>query len=192
MSETSFSRLDDEIDYTLLKARRLFFATGVTAESAAEAVRRLWYLELQAPGEPITFVIASPGGSVDAGFAIWDQAKLITSPITTLVTGMAASMGSVLSLCAEKGRRFATPNSRIMIHQPSIHGGIRGTASDIAIQAEEVVRTRERIAKIYMDATGKDHETISKALDRDKWLTPQDAIDFGLLDKVVESFSDLG
>ena len=116
---------------------------------------------------------------------------MITSPITTLVTGLAASMGSILSLCAEKGRRFATPNSRVMIHQPSISGYVQGQATDLEIQANEIIKTRDQLIKFYVDATGKKTKTIEKALDRDSWLTAKEALDFGLLDKIVEKYVDL-
>ncbi len=190
MADPQFSRLDDLIDFTLLRARRLFLSDGVSNASSNETIRKLWYLELTAPGEPILFVINSPGGSVDAGYAVWDQVKLVTSPITTLVTGMAASMGSILALCAPKGRRFATKNARIMIHQPSMRG-IEGPATDIAIQAEEIVKTRDRIVDLYVASTGRTRDEVASALDRDKWMTPQEALDFGLVDKVIETASDL-
>lgn len=190
MAETRFTRLDDEIEYQLLQARRLFYSDGVSADSAEGVIRKLWYLELQNPEKEITFIINSPGGSVDAGFAVWDQVKMIRSPIATLVTGMAASMGSILALCAPKGRRFATPNARFMIHQPSM-GGIQGPATDIAIYAEEIVKTREKIIEIYVEATGQDADTIRHALDRDKWMGPEEALAFGLIDRIVHRFSDL-
>lgn len=190
MSETRFNRLDDEIEYTLLQARRLFFSAGVGADSAEDVIRKLWYLELKDPGKEITFIINSPGGSVDAGYAIWDQVKMITSPITTLVTGMAASMGSVLALCASPGRKFATANARFMIHQPSM-GGIQGPATDIAIYAEEIVKTKKRITELYVEITGKSEEDVMDALERDKWLSPQEALDFGLIDRIVTSYNDL-
>ena len=143
-NQKKHTRLDDRIDEALLKARRIFFADVVDNDSARDAIRKIWYLELTDPGKPILFVINSPGGSVDAGFAVWDQVKMITSPVVTLVTGLAASMGSVLSLCAPKGKRFATERARIMIHQPSIGGVIRGQATDLAIQAKEILKTRDR------------------------------------------------
>ncbi len=186
-----FTRLDDEIEFALLKARRLFFSAGVGTGSANEAIRKLWYMDLTAPGEPITIVINSPGGSVDAGFAVWDQIKSMRSPVCTVVTGMAASMGSVLALCADKGKRYATPNARIMIHQPSIHGGVQGPATDIAIHAEEIVKMREKLVDMYTESTGQPREVIAKALDRDKWMSAQEALDFGLVDKIVESYENL-
>ncbi len=186
-----FKRLDDEIEFTLLKARRLFFAGGVGGDSATEAIRKLWYMELTAKGEPITIVINSPGGSVDAGFAVWDQIKMMSSPVKTVVTGMAASMGSILSLVAPKGSRFATANARFMIHQPSMPHGVSGPATDIAITAEEIVKTREKITDIYVEATGQPREKIAKALDRDSWMSPEEALDFGLIDKIVDSYDAL-
>jgi ATP-dependent Clp protease protease subunit len=183
--------LDDEIERTLLQDRRILFGDEVNQESAIQAIRKLWYLELTAPGKGITFIINSPGGSVDAGFAIWDQIKMISSPVTTLVTGLAASMGSILSLCAAKGRRLATPNARIMIHQPSIHGAVRGPASDIEIHAREILRTRSRIIDLYVEASGKDRETIAAAIERDTFLTAEEAKEFGLIDRIVTTFRDM-
>jgi len=184
-------QLDDEIDWALLKARRLFFSEAVDNDSARDAIRKLWYMEMQDPGKPILMIINSPGGSVDAGLAVWDQVKMITSPVTTLVTGMAASMGSILSLCAAPGRRFATPHARIMIHQPSIHGVIQGQATDLEIHAREILKTRKLIVDFYVKATGKDAHVIDRALDRDTWMSSQEAKEFGLLDGIVSHWSEL-
>ena len=183
--------VNDEIERMLLQHRRMFFSTEVDQESASDAIRKLWYLELSAPGKPITLVINSPGGSVDAGFAIWDQIKMISSPVTTLVTGLAASMGSILSLCASKGRRLATPNARILIHQPSIHGAVRGPASDLEIHAREILKTRSRIIDLYVEASGKDREAIAAAIERDTFLSASEAKEFGLIDRVVRNFNEL-
>ncbi len=183
--------LKDKIDTTLLNARRIFIHDAIDNESANEAIRQLWYLELTEPGLPILIIINSPGGSVDAGFAIWDQVKMISSPVTTLITGLAASMGSVLSLCAAPKRRFATPNARIMIHQPSIGGVIRGQATDLEIQAKEILKTRAALVDLYVKATGKSAKVVDHAIDRDSWMTAQEALEFGLLDGLVESFKDL-
>lgn len=183
--------IDDTIDDALLKARRIFISEPVDSRSAKEIIRKLWYLELKDPGKPILFVINSPGGSVDAGFAIWDQVKMISSPVTTLITGLAASMGSVLSLCAAPGKRFATPNSRIMIHQPSIHTVVQGQATDLDIQAKEILKTRDVIVALYQKQTGKPKEVIEKAIDRDMWLSANEALEFGLLDKIVSSYDEV-
>lgn len=185
------SLTEDKIDDALLKSRRVFLSDAVDNESAKNIIRKLWYLESINPGKPILFIINSPGGSVDSGFAIWDQIKLITSPVTTLVTGLAASMGSVLSLCAAPKRRFATENARIMIHQPSISGVVRGQATDLEIHAKEILKTRQMLVDVYTKSTGKDRETIERAIDRDTWMSAKEAFDFGLLDKIVKSGKDL-
>lgn len=185
------SILEDKIDEALLKSRRIFLSEAVDSDSAKEMIRKFWYLESIDPGKPILFVINSPGGSVDSGFAIWDQIKMITSPVTTLVTGLAASMGSILSLCAAPKRRFATQNARIMIHQPSVNAVIKGQATDLEIHAKEILKTRQALVEIYVGATGKDFKTIDRAIDRDTWMSAQEAKEFGLLDKIVTSYKEL-
>lgn len=190
MTESRFLRLDDEIEFKLLQSRRLFFSSGVDTRSAEDAIRKLWYMELSAPGKGIVIIINSPGGSVDAGYAVWDQIKMLTSPVTTVVTGMAASMGSVLAIVAPKGRRFATANARFMIHQPSM-GGIQGPASDIAIYAEEIIKTRDKIVQHYVEATGQPAEVVRHALDRDKWMSPEEALEFGLVDRILKNFNEV-
>ena len=185
-----FVKIEDRIDSVILEARRIFLSDAVDSNSAEDIIRKLWYLELTDPGKPILFVINSPGGSVDSGFAIWDQIKLLKSPVTTLVCGLAASMGSLLSLSAALKRRFATEKSRIMIHQPLIGGVIKGQATDLEIQAKEILKTRKVITSIYVEQTGKDYDTIEKAIDRDTWLTAQEALEFGLLDGIVKSIDE--
>lgn len=188
---TTFKSLDDQIDHTILESRRIFFSDAVDNRTAHEAIRKLWYLELTDPGKPITFIINSPGGSVDAGFAVWDQAQMITSPIITLVTGLAASMGSVLSLCASPGKRYATEHARIMIHQPSISGPVTGQATDLEIHAQEIIKTKNLLVGVYQEKTGQAKEKIERALDRDTWMSAQEALKFGLLDKIVKSYKEV-
>jgi len=183
--------MNDKIDLAILERRRVFLSDQVDSDSAKEIIRKLWYLDHVAPGKPILFIINSPGGSVDSGFAIWDQIKMLASPVYTLVTGLAASMGSLLSLVAGKGRRLSTPNARIMIHQPLIGGVIRGQATDLDIQAREMLKTRAMLVDIYAEATGKDQKVIEKAIDRDNWMTAQEALEFGLLDRIVLSMKDV-
>lgn len=185
------SGVDEKIDDVLLKSRRILLSDAVDGDSAKDIIRKLWYFELVDPGKPILFVINSPGGSVDSGFAIWDQIKMITSPVTTLVTGLAASMGSILSLAAAPGRRFATENARIMMHQPSIHGLIRGQATDLDIQAKEILKTRQSLVQLYVNATGKEYKIVDKAIDRDAWMSAREALEFGLLDKVITNFQEI-
>lgn len=184
-------KMKDRIDNTLLNSRRIFLCDAVDNKSSADVIQKLWYLELTDPGKPILFIINSPGGAVDSGFAIWDQVKLITSPVTTLVTGLAASMGSILSLCAAPGRRFATKNARIMIHQPLLSGVVKGQATDLDIQAREMLKTHNRLINIYVEATGKEYAMIEKTIDRDTWMTAEEALEFGLLDKVISSYKEL-
>lgn len=191
MSESQLKSLDDRIEHALLSKRRVFLSDQVDQNTAKDLIRKLWYLEWENPGKPILFMINSPGGSVDAGFAIWDTLKLLTSPVITLVTGLAASMGSLLSLSASKGKRLATPYSRIMIHQPLIGGVIKGQATDLEIQAREMLKTRDIIVQVYCDATGKDKETIEKAIDRDNWMTAEEAYEFGLIDAVLKDGKSL-
>lgn len=183
--------LDDRIDEVLLKSRRIFLSDAVANESAKDVIRKLWYLELKDPGKPILFVINSPGGSVDAGFAIWDQIKMLTSPITTLVTGMAASMGSVLALCAPAEKRFCTPYARFMIHQPSVSALIRGHATDLEIHAKEIVKTRKQLVDLYAKETRKDPQVIDTAIERDTWMDPHEAKEFGLVHDIVSSYKNI-
>lgn len=190
--ETKEKAFESKLEELLLKKRRIFFSSAVTDETAKEVIRKLWYLEYTNPGKPILFVINSPGGSVDSGFAIWDQMHMISSPVTTLVTGLAASMGSLLSLAAAPKQRFATPHARIMIHQPLIHGIIQGQATDLEIQAKEIIKTRNAIIQVYAKATGKDPALIEKTIDRDTWMSAEEAKDFGLLDGVVTTYQELG
>lgn len=187
----SFLHLKDKIEASMLEQRRLFLCDAIDSDTANDIIRKLWYLESKAPGEPILLVINSPGGAIDAGFAIWDQIKMVTSPVSTLITGLAASMGSILSLVAPKKRRFATPRSRIMVHQPRLSGVIQGQATDLEIQAKEMLKTRSTLITIYEEATGRSFAEIEKAIDRDTWMTVEEALEFGLLDKIVSSYQEI-
>lgn len=190
-STENLMQLKDRIDNSLLEQRRIFLCDAIDMDTAEDIIRKLWYLEAKDTGQPILLVINSPGGSIDAGFAIWDQIKMITSPVTTLVTGLAASMGSVLSLVAAPKRRFATPQARIMVHQPRLSGLIQGQATDLEIQAKEMLKTRSILIQLYMNATGKTAAEIEKAIDRDTWMTAEEALNFGLLDRIVNSYKEL-
>ena len=186
-----YSHISDVIDITALHQRRLFISRSVDMELAEDVIKKLWYLESLSPKKMVTIIINSPGGSVDAGFAIWDQAKMMPFPITTVVTGLAASMGSVLALCAPKNRRFATPKSRFLIHQPSLSTVVEGQATDLEIQAREIQKTKNQIVELYCEATQKSPSEIEKALDRDYWMTAEEAQAFGLVDRLVSSYKDL-
>ena len=184
--------LDSKIEESMLDRRMVFFSSAVDDQSAARVIKKLWYLEHKDSKKPILLVINSPGGSVDSGFAIWDQIHMMKAPVVTLVMGLAASMGSVLSLVANKGKRYATPNSRIMIHQPLIPGVIQGQATDLEIHAKEILKTRESLIEIYSEKTGKGAQEIRKALDRDTWLSAKEAKEFGLIDEIVTSYETMG
>ena len=186
------SEYENKIDDLLFRKRRVLFSSQVDDKTASDAIRKLWYLDDLDSTKPILLVINSPGGSVHSGFAIWDQITMIDAPVYTLISGLAASMGSILSLSGVKGKRFATPFSRIMIHQPLISGVIQGQATDLEIQAKEIIKTREQLIDLYVQQTGQERKRIEKALDRDTWLSAQEAKDFGLIDHIVSSYKDIG
>jgi len=180
----------DSISSKLLKSRTVIISQQVDSKLSAKVLSQLVLLEQEGPELPITVFINSPGGEIFSGFAIFDMLKFITCPVTTIVTGFAASMGSILSLAADEGRRFAMPQSKIMIHQPLLMG-YQGRASECEIQAREILKTRDHLVQLYADKTGKSHEEIKKALDRDNWFTAEEALEYGLLDKVVHSRAEL-
>ena len=174
------------IQRKFLEQRKIFLWGAVTDETAKDLTEKLLYLETTGPGKDITFYINSPGGSITAGMAVFDTMKLITSPITVVVTGMAASMGSILLCGASKGRRLLYPHSRVLIHQPLISGRMIGPASDINIQAKEMEKLRKELNQILATSSGQPLERIDKDTDRDFYLNAKEAIEYGLADKIVE------
>lgn len=174
------------IQKKFLDQRKIFLWGAVTDETAKDLTEKLLYLEATAPGKEIFFYINSPGGSVTAGMAIYDTMKLISSPITVIVTGMAASMGSILLSGAPKGRRLIYPHARVLIHQPLISGRMVGPATDINIQAKEMEKLRKEMNQILADASGQPIERINQDTDRDFYLDAKEAIAYGLADKIVE------
>ena len=174
-----------QIQKEFLKQRKIFLWGAVEDESAREITEKLLYLEACAPGEPITFYINTPGGSITAGMAIYDTIKLISSPVKVVVTGMAASMGSILLSAPAKGNRFLYPHAQVMIHQPLIMGQFQGPAVDIHIQAQEMERTRAELNKILAAASGQPLEKITQDTDRDFYLSAEEAIAYGLADAIV-------
>ena len=173
----------------LLKSRTVVISQQVDAKLTAKVLSQLILLEQEGPEEPITVFINSPGGEIFSGFAIFDMLNFIACPVTTIVTGFAASMGSILSLAADKGRRFSMPKAKIMIHQPLLMG-YQGRASECEIQAKEILKTRDHLVDLYAQQTGKNKEEIKKALDRDNWFTAEEALKYGLIDKVIHSRSE--
>lgn len=166
--------------------KRMIFLWGVVQDKSAEEITsQLLYLEAQNPGKEITFYINSPGGVVTAGMVIYDTMQMISSPVSTVCMGLAASMGSLLLSGGAKGKRFIFPHGRVMIHQPSV-GGLYGQASDIQIHAKEIARTKEMGAKILADNCGKSMEEITKDFDRDFWLNPEEALKYGIVDGILK------
>ena len=171
--------------YSRLLKERIVFVTGPIEDYMASVITaQLLYLEAENPKKEISMYINSPGGVVSSGLAIYDTMQYIKPEVSTLCIGQAASMGSLLLAAGEKNKRFALPNSRIMVHQPS--GGFQGQASDIERHAKEIISLRSRLNEIYVNHTGKDLKIIESALDRDTFMTSDDAKKFGLIDKVVQ------
>ena len=168
----------------LLKDRIIFLGEEVTEVSATLVVAQMLFLEAEDPGKDIHFYINSPGGSVSAGFAIYDTMQYIKCDVSTICIGMAASMGAFLLSGGAKGKRLALPNAEIMIHQPS--GGARGQETEIRIVAENILKTRNKLNEILAANTGKSVEEISRDTERDNYMTAQEAVAYGLIDSVVE------
>ena len=170
--------------YSRLLKERIVFLTGPVHDEVASLVcAQFLFLESENPDKDISFYINSPGGVVTSGLAIYDTMRYIRPDVSTVCIGQAASMGSILLCAGAKGKRFALPNSRVMIHQPS--GGAQGQAADIEIQAREILKLRERLNNMYVEHTGNDLDKIEKAVDRDTFMSAEEAKDFGLVDDVV-------
>jgi ATP-dependent Clp protease, protease subunit len=175
--------------YSRLLRERIIFLTGPVEDySASLIVAQLLFLEAENPKKEISFYINSPGGVVTSGLSIYDTMQFIRCPVTTLCVGQAASMGSLLLTAGAKDMRFALPNARIMVHQPS--GGFQGQVTDILIHAREVESLKRRLNEIYVRHTGRSYEEIEQALERDNFMTSEQARDFGLIDKVIDKRSD--
>ena len=171
--------------YSRLLKERIIFLTGPIDDNLASlACAQLLFLESENPKKEISFYINSPGGIIWSGLAIYDTMQYISSKIMTICIGQAASAGSLLLTAGEKGMRFSLPNSRIMVHQPS--GGYQGQVTDIEIQTKEIIKTKKRLNEIYSKHTGKNLKDINSIMERDKYFSPQEAITFGLIDKVIE------
>lgn len=172
----------------LLKERIVCINGPIADDTSSLIVAQLLYLESENPQKPIQLYINSPGGIVTAGLAIYDTMQYITSPVSTLCVGQAASMASLLLAAGAPGERRSLPNARVMVHQPS--GGASGQASDIAIHAREILDMRSRLNKLYVKHTGASLETIEQSMERDKFLSPEEAKQFGLIDEVIERRPD--
>ncbi|KAB2684092.1 MULTISPECIES: ATP-dependent Clp endopeptidase proteolytic subunit ClpP [Brucella/Ochrobactrum group] len=172
--------------FSRLLKERIIFVNGPVEDGMSMLVcAQLLFLEAENPKKEINMYINSPGGVVTSGMAIYDTMQFIRPPVSTLCMGQAASMGSLLLTAGATGQRYALPNARIMVHQPS--GGFQGQASDIERHAQDIIKMKRRLNEIYVKHTGRDYETIERTLDRDHFMTAQEALEFGLIDKVVEA-----
>ena len=190
MEKDEESHETDNLSSKLLKSRTVVISQQVDAKLTSKVLSQLVLLEQESDDQPVTVFINSPGGEIFSGFAIFDMLNFISCPVTTIVTGFAASMGSILSLAADKGLRYAMPQAKIMIHQPLLMG-YQGRATECEIQAREILKTRDHLVKLYSEQTGKSLEEIKKALDRDNWFTAEEALEYGLIDKVVHTRSEI-
>lgn len=171
----------------LLKDRIIFLGEDVNATTASLVIAQMLFLESEDPDKEICLYINSPGGSITDGMGIVDTMNYIKCPVSTICVGLAASFGAVLLANGEKGRRFATPNAEILIHQPLIGGnGIAGQTTEIKIQAEHMIKTREKLNKLLSDKTGQTIETIEKDTERDHWMTAEEALKYGLIDGIMD------
>ena len=172
--------------FSRLLKERIVFINGPSHSGMSHlVVAQLLHLESENPSKEISMYINSPGGEVSAGLSIYDTMQYIRPKVSTLIAGMAASMGSVIAIGGEKGMRFALPNSEVMVHQPS--GGSQGKASDILISARHIEQTRERMYQLYVKHSGQDYDTVQRAMDRDTWMTPEEAKEWGHIDEIVEN-----
>ena len=185
VEQTSRDERAYDIFSRLLKERIVFVNGPIHSGMSHLVVAQLLHLEAENPNKEISMYINSPGGEVTAGYSIYDTMQYIKPKVSTLICGMAASMGSAIAIGGEKGMRFALPNSEVMVHQPS--GGAQGKATDILISARHIERTRERFYSLYMKHSGQDYETVQAALDRDTWMTPEEAKEWGHIDEIVEN-----
>jgi ATP-dependent Clp protease protease subunit len=177
--------------YSRLLRERIIFLTGPVEDGMASVIiAQLLFLEAENPKKEISMYINSPGGVVTAGMAIYDTMQFIKPKVSTLCVGQAASMGSLLLCGGEAGARFALPNARIMVHQPS--GGFQGQASDILRHAEDIMKVKKRLNDVYVRHTGRDYETIERTLDRDHFMSAEEAKDFGIIDEVLTKRPDAG
>ncbi len=191
IEQTSKGERSYDIFSRLLKERIIFLSEQVDSASASLVIAQLLFLDAEDPGKDIYLYINSPGGSITDGMAIYDTIQYIKSDVCTICVGMAASMGAVLLASGTKGKRYALPNSEILIHQPLIGGGLSGQATEVKIHADHLVATREKLNKVLSERTGQSIETIQKDTERDNYMTAQQAKEYGLIDEIMESISNI-
>ncbi len=187
IEQTAKGERSYDIFSRLLKDRIIFLGEDVNSTTASLVIAQLLFLESEDPDREISLYINSPGGSITDGMGIVDTMNYIKCPVSTICVGLAASFGAVLLANGEKGKRFATPNAEILIHQPLIGGnGIAGQTTEIKIQAEHMIKTREKLNKLLSDKTGQSIETIEKDTERDHWMTAEEALQYGLIDGIMD------
>ena len=186
IEQTSRGERSYDIFSRLLKDRIIFLGEDVNPTTASLIIAQLLFLESEDPDKEIALYINSPGGVITAGLGIVDTMNYIKCPVSTICMGMAASMGAVLLACGKKGRRFATPNSEILIHQPLISGGLSGQTTEIKIHADHMVQTREKLNKLLSERTGQPLEVINRDTERDNYLTAEEALKYGLIDGILD------
>lgn len=186
VEQTSRGERSYDIYSRLLKDRIIMIGTPITDDVANIVIAQMLFLEADNPDKDIQLYINSPGGSVSAGLGIYDIMQFVKCDVATICIGLAASMGSLLLAAGAKGKRYVLPHARVMIHQPHIMGGLSGQASDIEIHAREMINTKKRLTEIYAIHTGKDYDFLSNAMDRDYFMSAEDAREFGLVDEVVK------
>ena len=186
VEQTSRGERSYDIYSRLLKDRIIMVGTPINDDVANIVIAQMLFLESDNPDKDIQLYINSPGGSVTAGLGIYDIMQFVKCDVSTVCIGLAASMGSLLLAAGAKGKRFVLPHARVMIHQPHIMGGLSGQASDIEIHAREMIFTKKRLTEIYATHTGKDYDYLNNAMDRDYFMSAQEARDFGLVDDVVK------
>ena len=184
-AEVDTRMLYKRLEKYFFETRAIYLWGVVDDKSAKDVVTKLLLLEADAPGKDIKFYISSPGGSVTSGMVIYDTMKLISSPVSTICMGLAASMGSILLSAGEKGKRFIFPHGEVMIHQPSLGGHIQAVSADMEIHAEQILRTKNMGAQILAENTGQTIERIKKDFERDYWMDAQQSIDYGIVDKIA-------
>ncbi len=183
--------LENFMEKQFIEQRKIIISSTINQKLAEKVIKKLFLLDGIDPEKPIIIIINSPGGDVFSGFAIFDIMRAIKSPVITLVAGFAASMGSIIMLGAKKGKRFATKNSKILIHQPLIAGVFQGRATEIEIQAKEIQETKERIINLYVEETGQKREKIAKDVEMDFWMTAEQAKEYGLIDNIIHTLDEI-
>jgi ATP-dependent Clp protease protease subunit len=186
------SVVDTAVTKQLYANRTIVLSEGIDSDAARRVISQLLAFDAAAPEKDILIYLNSPGGSVTSGFAIYDTMRFIRPQVKVVVSGLAASIATVILLGADKKNRIAMPNAQLLIHQPLIPGAVQGQASDLEITAKEIVKTREKLAKLYNEETGQPVARIQKDIERDYWMSAQEAVEYGLISRIVTNLKEVG